>query len=338
VYTLTTDGGLFGSRITGYFGMDGPAGTGDLVEGGEKGFRFTSSKVFLTYAQADDLSRDRLLSALGDLGYYKIYAGEELHSDGGKHYHVIAFDSKKKVDIKNARYWDIDGRHPNVRHIKSFEKAYFYVSKDGNTFGTGTIDPIIQTGSVRGFRSIKADYEEFTRYVRTKSLRCPFPLILPYCKDGDISICKPDPKHRQRCLWIHGPANTGKSYYFTRLLDGASIYYAGDGELAFDTYSGEVLIVYDDKLPSLSTCIELLNTTKADRICPGRQRYYPRVLQRDQARFVIIISNQLVPWCGGCQNSTDCQCPGCTRTIYFNWIKHYDVPSFIDDQKRSDFS
>lgn len=310
---------------------------------GKTAFRFTSSKVFLTYSQANDLDRSQIIKALVSLGYHKVFGSEERHDDGGRHFHIMAESPKTKTDIKNPRYWDITSvsgisYHPNVRRIQNPDRVYTYISKDGDTFSYGRTDILIANGTFRGFSSRKRDLEEFNRYVRSKTLTNPFPLRLPLEFTGETIIDFPKGEHRQRCLWVWGPANTGKSYYFQQLLNGTSTFYPGDGELSFDNYLGEVLLLYDDKLPPLPTLIDILNVTKADRTCPGRQRYSCRFLLRKQARFVIIITNQLVPWMLGCTNSLACKCPGCTRTIYFDWTKNYLIPPVIVDQNRVDFT
>lgn len=284
---------------------------------GDGKFRFTSSKVFLTYSQADAIDRSTIITTLEALGYHKIYGGQEQHQDGGKHFHVLAWSSKKKIDIKNPRYWDIGGVHPNVRNVRSTEAAIAYLSKDGDTFVHGNPDILTEGGKIKGFRSFKADFEEFKRHVRSKHQVSPFPLELPF-----FTLREPTKQQRQRCLYVWGPPDSGKTRYFTERLDGKSTYAAGFGELEFDTYGEELCVLYDDHLPLLSTLICLLNYSEVDKPCPGRQRYYQRFLRGRQARFVVIIMNRLVPWENGCTNSSQCNCPGCTRCIYYNWFKY----------------
>nr|DAV52784.1 MAG TPA: Rep protein [Genomoviridae sp.] len=303
-----------------------------------KSFRFNSQWVFLTYAQANTLDRGQILEALQGLGYFQIFGGEESHQDGGRHFHIICRHSKKKIDVRNGRYWDIAGHHPNVRHVRNFDKVWSYCAKDGNTFSAGTIDPLIQKGSFSGFRNRKADLEEFKRHVADKGRRSPFPLLLWEHKHaGGITLVEPTAADRQRCLYVTGTPNSGKSRYFTALLDGTSSFYAADGELEFDSYGQELLIVYDDRLPSLPSLISTLNYSKECRPCPGRQRYFQRSFKGGQVRFVIIIINNPKPWVPSCTNSSSCFCPGCTRCIYYNWDLHYEDPSLVN-VSRIDFT
>lgn len=296
-------------------------------------FRYTSAKVFLTYSQADGLTASDIITALQELGYYKGIVGTEHHIDGGLHYHVIAFNAKAKTDIKNVRYWDVGGKHPNVRHVKSVDRCFAYLTKDGTFESWGNPDVLLAKGQITGFCNRKKDLEEFVRYVRSKTAKSPFPISLPYLAD-EFVIEEPSRVDRQRCLYIYGAPNTGKSKYFTDIADGTSTYYPVDGELAYDAYGGEILVVYDDKMPPLQHLIQLLNYSKSDRPCPGRQRYCVRTLRGQQARFVVIIMNRLIPWEIGCTNSFSCNCPGCTRTIYYNWDKHFVSRFPLPDDER----
>lgn len=296
-------------------------------------FRFTSSKVFLTYAQADGLERSRVEQALRDLGISKGYGGQELHEDGGRHFHVVAIFAKKKVDIRNCRFFDIDGCHPNIRHVKSLESAYAYAGKNGDTFSWGEIDILTARGKIQGFRSLKADLEEFQRHCRQKTVQSPWPLDLP---DGTV-LQQPDAGERQRCLYVWGAPNTGKSYWFSERLDGKSVYSpAGTEELAFDTYGGELLIVYDDSVPSLRALIQVLNFSSVDKPVPGRTRYYQRFLPGRQVRFVIVLANKRIPWEPFCSIGVNCDCAGCTRCIYYNWDKF--AVNLVAPSVRKDFS
>jgi len=56
---------------------------------------------------------------------------EEKHEDGEPHLHaMICF--AKKVDIRDARYFDIEGCHPKIEAVKHVAKTRNYVKKDGN--------------------------------------------------------------------------------------------------------------------------------------------------------------------------------------------------------------
>lgn len=315
---------------------------GESVQSDGKGtFRYQAKQVFLTYSQADGLLRSDLISALQELGYHKIFGGEEQHRDGGRHYHILAEYSgeKKRFETRNCRFWDVKEHHPNVRHVKNWDRCFAYCAKGGNIFTIGDVDPVLAGGSIKGFSGRKRDCEELIRHVKAKFIRSPFPIALPYEKQNEpfFSIAEPRYWHRQRCLYVFGKAGTGKSTYFEEKLAGRSHYVAGDGDLSFDTYSGELCVLYDDRLPTLLQLISVLNYSTERRPCPGRQRYVQRFFEANQARFVIIIYNRRVAWDMFCTCSAACTCPGCSRTIYFDWDKHYDFSMIKSLNKRIDF-
>lgn len=61
----------------------------------------------------------------------KACIGQERHQDGGLHLHICAWYTHK-LRFVDARYFDIEGYHPNVRgdRIKSDKRALEYVSKE----------------------------------------------------------------------------------------------------------------------------------------------------------------------------------------------------------------
>lgn len=332
--------------------MDGqePAGAGgddedkvlgeSVISDGEAKFRYQAKQVFLTYSQADRLDRATLIRALQDLGYHKLFGGEELHRNGGRHYHILAEynGEQKRFDTRNCRFWDVEGHHPNVRHVKNWDRCYAYCAKGGNVFTIGDVDPVLAGGKIQGFSARKRDCEELIRHTAAKFVRSPFPIAMPYEKQNDVfSIAQPRYWHRQRCLYVFGTAGTGKSTYFEKILAGCSHYAAGDGELSYDTYSGQLCVLYDDRLPKLCDLISCLNYSTERRPCPGRQRYVQRFFEANQARFVIIIYNRRVAWDMFCTCCAACTCPGCSRTIYFDWDKHYDFSMIKSLNKRIDY-
>lgn len=101
-------------------------------------FRFQGKYAFLTYAQADGLSKDAIVWALRD----KVPApeawavGEEEHQDGGKHFHAIVRYAQR-VDIRDARFWDVDGFHPNVQSARAWKQVLQYCIKGGDYIEDG---------------------------------------------------------------------------------------------------------------------------------------------------------------------------------------------------------
>lgn len=94
-------------------------------------FRLNSQQIFLTYAQCD-LSPDNVLEVLnGKLELDKYIIAQENHKDGNKHIHAYLL-LKKKINIRDPRYFDIREFHPKVEGCRSWKSVVKYVTKDGN--------------------------------------------------------------------------------------------------------------------------------------------------------------------------------------------------------------
>lgn len=313
---------------------------GDLIEE-KKGvrFRITSRKLFLTYSSCDDLERDALVTGLKGAGVCKAAIGQERHADGKRHYHALIWlPQKDKTDITNPRIFDVGGHHPNIRRVRNDEHTFAYLAKGGDVFYFGDVDIAVQRGRINGFRKFSEDLAAFTRHVRLKSLAEPFPFLVPYQRAGTFSFQEPKKEDRQRCLFVFGTPNTGKTKWFTETMDGKRVYFPLDGDLAYDNYGGERLIIYDDRLPTLPELQAVLNYSANPKPCPGKQRYTGKELPGGQVRFVIVIYNQRKMWEAGCTTDEHCPCPGCTRTIYFDWDLHFDPTPLISNQPRIDFT
>lgn len=68
--------------------------------------------------------------------------GEELHQDGGKHYHVFV-DFGRKFSSRVTELFDIGNIHPNIERVgRTPWCAFDYVTKDGNVVAGGATRPI----------------------------------------------------------------------------------------------------------------------------------------------------------------------------------------------------
>lgn len=80
-------------------------------------FRISSRKHFLTYAQADGLTKDALLEFFKTKGNLDSYCiGEEDHVDGGTHFHCF-LKYTRKISSVSTRFWDYQGFHPNIQRV-----------------------------------------------------------------------------------------------------------------------------------------------------------------------------------------------------------------------------
>lgn len=84
-------------------------------------FRFNARNVGLTYPQCGLEPAIFAAGVYNKAGSYskftKIVIGEELHADGGQHYHVY-MHWPKKINTSDVRFFDIEGYHPNIMRFK----------------------------------------------------------------------------------------------------------------------------------------------------------------------------------------------------------------------------
>lgn len=94
-------------------------------------FRLNSQQIFLTYSQCDLLPANILEFLNGKVVIDKYIIAQENHKDGNKHIHAYILLSKK-INIRDARYFDIKEFHPKVEGCRSWKNVVKYVTKDGN--------------------------------------------------------------------------------------------------------------------------------------------------------------------------------------------------------------
>lgn len=101
-------------------------------------FRVTAKNIFLTYPQANDISHQDLFDHLFTLAD-NVYSCIEQHSSNGVHFHAICSWVSKK-DIRNERYFDFGGHHPNIAGCRDLRRSIQYIEKDGQTLGRAPTD------------------------------------------------------------------------------------------------------------------------------------------------------------------------------------------------------
>lgn len=101
-------------------------------------FRFNAKKVFLTYAQCDDLTKEDVYHTISELYPVEVYAlGEETHQDGGRHIHAY-FEFKHKLDKRDQTCFDVNNGtkqyHPNIENVQrgraNVDRIFTYLSKE----------------------------------------------------------------------------------------------------------------------------------------------------------------------------------------------------------------
>lgn len=104
----------------------------------QRDFRFDAIKVFLTYSQVGERTKEDIFFTIDERYPVKdFFLGEERHQDGGRHIHAV-FVFKAKVSSRSAQCFDVwDGEkwlHPNIKTIRRgkahLETVVEYAGKD----------------------------------------------------------------------------------------------------------------------------------------------------------------------------------------------------------------
>lgn len=92
-------------------------------------FDLRAKSLAITYPQCK-LSKEMVLSHLGVLHKDAVYiiVAAETHKDGNPHLHACVL-LPKPFRTKRARFWDLEGFHPNVQGIRSIPKWLDYIKK-----------------------------------------------------------------------------------------------------------------------------------------------------------------------------------------------------------------
>lgn len=124
-----TRGVLLGPYI--YWVAPGPNPGGNINPRGhilDMVFRLSAKAVFLTYPQCA-LSPNVVHQKLSELKPTRyINVVKELHEDGAPHLHVL-IQFVDKANIRNERFFDIEGFHPNVQSARDVEAVRDYIEK-----------------------------------------------------------------------------------------------------------------------------------------------------------------------------------------------------------------
>lgn len=208
-------------------------------------FRYTKKKVALTYAAPVDeqhvwpdkeiayFAIDYHFSEKGKI-IEKYIVAEEEHEDGRLHYHMY-LEFNTRLDTTDARYFDIDGMHPNIGDKPGKKQWLEYITKDGN-FITNFYEPRMnpykmalaaaEQGKLKdGLNILK---EKCTRDYLLNRRKIISGLIKPYIGE-------------RRVTWLHGPTGTGKSHWAD--LQGAE---DADFENNFFSYRGGEVVVFNE--------------------------------------------------------------------------------------------
>lgn len=234
-------------------------------------FRANAVNFFLTYSQCT-LERQTLLDFFQGLDPAPVWGivAKELHQNGGQHYHCV-FGYAEKRDIRNERYFDIEGFHPNITSPRSLAKVAKYVTKDGDSVSWGVLpdcllksswgDIITNAPSPRRFmKSVLTTYpkEYATRYQaleymaerhfkKTREAYVTEFDDFPNLPDNlnDWCVNEFEGRHpRRKSLILCSPSRFGKTEWARSL--GHHMYFNGMVNFKHDWDDGADYIVFDD--------------------------------------------------------------------------------------------
>lgn len=132
-------------------------------------FQLNSRYVLLTYAQCGDLDPFKVVAVLSSIGAECII-GREHHRSEGIHLHAFV-DFGRVYRTRNARFADVEDRHPNVRTCgRTPEKMWDYAIKDGDVVAGGLERPergqVSSVGDTWSILANASSADEFWRLVR----------------------------------------------------------------------------------------------------------------------------------------------------------------------------
>lgn len=144
----------------------------------EGGFRFQGKKLLLTYPQSGPLDKHALHQFINRKCKHdvNIKICHEHHQDGNIHTHVVLL-AVKSLDIQSERFFDFEGRHPNIYKPKSDEhwkNQINYVDKeDPDVYSSGEIPIPVDKDAL---------FTEACEYVKNCKTRKQMYAISPHLK------------------------------------------------------------------------------------------------------------------------------------------------------------
>nr|WAE42569.1 MAG: replication associated protein [Cressdnaviricota sp.] len=244
-------------------------------------FRINSKKLFITYPQCGDLTKETVLKKIREFGHVVQYVvAREEHQEDGWHVHA-AFEYSHKINWTDPRKLDIDGHHCNIQSMKSWNQAKPYCMKDGD-FITGNV---FDDSSPEKFVGRKADYDAWTNHHHKKARGdLVYPIVLP---DGDAWT----PQGKKRHLWIIGPPDWGKSTWAFNTFDEKKVFIRSECPYPFEGYLGESVILYDDVWPKAEEWLSVSNIHFNDMHVYGPTRYKGTFWPNKIDLTMIVLSN-----------------------------------------------
>jgi hypothetical protein len=202
-------------------------------------FRINAKNLFITYPRSElnhDELYEHILTIYNDNELFAIIATEN-HKDGEKHIHAL-LKYKKKVDLRDKRKFDYQGRHPNIQAVKNIQATINYIKKDNHWTEHGSIDnaTVVKESPYKLAKTLDSEEKFFEECHKLKHsflyARHAFELnrrgaldlntILEWDQQGLISNNRlnnlPTPVELSKSLWILGPSGCGKTTWAKKNL------------------------------------------------------------------------------------------------------------------------
>jgi len=269
------------------------------IEEEKESFNLNSRSVFLTYPHCDDMRPEDFLDC------FKEKMGEELlewhiclekHKTGDNHAHAL-LKFKKKMRVRRADFFDAYWYHPHIESTKSWNKVLGYIYKGDDDGGKPVVLNNVKFDWTKhnGFERRRKDYMQWKRELLQARRAETIDFLDVY-----EHLYEMDMKQKKRHIWIHGPANCGKTTQVMKnFRDKVQHFKAGTpapGNTGlygtFDRYAGERYLVWDDNENGLNKAnICVLSNVGDDDIgeSPVRGRNQDPVFYR--TIVMIVMSN-----------------------------------------------
>nr|WAE43189.1 MAG: replication associated protein [Cressdnaviricota sp.] len=216
------------------------------VEKKNKGFRLSSKNFFLTYPQCQIGKSEAFeLLALKETPIYCLIA-REYHEDGEPHLHVLISYAKKK-DVRNEKFFDINGYHGNYQAARDTDDVRAYVQKaDMSCFEHGMYLSNNQTAvQKRAIENKLILTQSMPELIDSGVIHMANYVQIRHAKELYKIDSKVIPTYMPKtCYWITGDTGIGKSRW-VRDTYGDKCYYKPMNKW-WDGYKGETVVLIDD--------------------------------------------------------------------------------------------
>lgn len=124
-------------------------------------FRFHAKRIFLTFPQCGDLSRERVRDFLVETHSVQHYlVARESHRDGNYHIHAYG-EWASAFSTRDVRCFDVDGQHPNIQPVRSTRRVLEYIQKSDSDV-LGNVESLsggrVHYGSILGEATNRDDF------------------------------------------------------------------------------------------------------------------------------------------------------------------------------------